>query len=172
MGCDIHMVLERRDTARNKWVGINDFAYPGYLGKPECPLTYYANYKDGEDPVKGIWLVWKVRQRNYDLFAELANVRNYDRKNVHAAKGMPEDASDLAWLNYDYWGADGHSHSWHTLKEFLACYLRATEKYADAVASKLEGEDPYKKLAKELFGVDYEEDDYLDQYRVVFWFDN
>lgn len=59
----------------------------------------------------------------YDLYAILANVRNYeDFKCICEPKGMPEDSPLYSRYrnNYDtgeFW--DTHSHSWLTLKEIL-----------------------------------------------------
>jgi len=66
-------------------------------------------------------------ERNYDLFAMLADVRNGrgfagvktgDGFNPIAdPKGIPEDASDEAKDFMDSYGGDGHSHSYFTLAE-------------------------------------------------------
>lgn len=80
--------------------------------------------KEEEKLDRGRW-VW----RNYDLFAILANVRNGfgfggcdtgDRfPTIVPRRGLPADVSDQVADESERWGADGHSHTWMTLKEFL-----------------------------------------------------
>lgn len=67
--------------------------------------------------------------RNYYLFAVLADVRNGhgfagistgDGFNpIAEPRGIPEDVSIKIKRISDYWGGDGHSHSYFTLKELL-----------------------------------------------------
>lgn len=50
--------------------------------------------------------------RNYELFAELANVRGKSKSCPLAKKGLPKDISIVTKICFDNWGEDGHSHSW------------------------------------------------------------
>lgn len=68
---------------------------------------------------------WKSRQpyqgRNYELFARLADVRNYDGTDpLFEGRGIPSDASDEGAKWMESWGQDGHSHTHFTLAELLA----------------------------------------------------
>lgn len=65
--------------------------------------------------------------RNYELFAKLADVRNYDGVEPIAPPRLnnlidndehdDERASEDFWLLARSWGSGGHSHSWVTLDE-------------------------------------------------------
>lgn len=97
-------------------------------------------------------------QRNYMVFAELASVRGESSKGRYP-QFLPSDTSELAmhWVGHD--GSDGHSHSHLPLKEFCECY-------EDVKNSP----EPWEKL----FGIyiETEKDGSVDDYRVIFWFDN
>lgn len=67
-------------------------------------------------------------ERNYSVFAFLANVRNYWNYNGFEAKGLPEDISGLIFdkdedeedyyeIDFREENSDYHHHSWLTLKE-------------------------------------------------------
>jgi hypothetical protein len=88
MGCDIHLVLEKRKNG--KWVGVD---------------TFQSHPLDWSSPV--------ARSRNYERFAKLANVRG----SGPLPRGLPPDASDTTILLTDECGSDGHSHSWLPLAE-------------------------------------------------------
>ena len=98
MGCDIHMVLERK--ANGKWIGVD---------------TY-----QGHESALGKGYAWpEATNRNYRRFAALAGVRGDGPE----PKGMPDDASDTAKILSEHWGSDGHSHSWFPLAEAAAIFL-------------------------------------------------
>lgn len=154
MGCDIHMVLEKRVVVDGVegWIGMHDF--------PTTPDPKEGNHYQKQ------W--WGVTGRNYALFAALAGVRG-DGPNP---KGMPSDASELAHYLSNGCGTDGHSHSFCSIQEFLTAYTDVCSEESvvrrEYVGALLEGGDAWVYSAGEmLFG-------YLDSehYRVVFWFDN
>jgi hypothetical protein len=143
MGCDIHLVLEQRSG--DKWVGINTFA--GHH--------------------RGAWLVkegdfdWSssvARSRNYRRFAALAGVRG----DGPSPRGLPVDASDTTILLTAQWGRDGHSHSWLPLKEAAAIW-----KETGGILDKFADEHPESYFFEASF-----EPGTMDDFRVVFWFDN
>lgn len=105
MGCGIHLFTERKRTINNveKWVCIDHFKLNPYYGEGEESQFEFVNiYGD----------------RNYKLFATLADVRNYDNNPVISApRHLPDDCSDIIKKESDSWGSDGHSHSYLTLKE-------------------------------------------------------
>lgn len=91
MGCDIHAMIERR-----KWYGKREFWDWLNAGDPDI-------------------------DRNYTIFAVLANVRNYDNTPfISEPRGLPEDCTSEFKAYAEEWDADGHSHSWVTLKEMKA----------------------------------------------------
>ncbi len=107
MGCDIHVLIERR--VNDKWERVPH------------RVPWREQY-DGADP-STLLLPDAFDNRNYDLFGVLAGVRNgtWGEPNPPIAqpRGWPEDS---AWpFNVDGdkaspWVGD-HSHSWVTLRE-------------------------------------------------------
>jgi hypothetical protein len=167
MGADIHMVLERRWTPSEdgvlnihkttRWVGVNPFPY--------AKATVWGPDNRIEGHVS-----WPVNQRNYALFAALGGVRG----SGPAPKGVPMDASDLALMEIEAWGEDGHSHTWMLLPEALPLFVEHQQlgKAEEAVlaafkhgtAAAIEG---YADYFYPLHG-----DTQLDEYRLIMWFDN
>lgn len=146
MGCDIHLVLEKRDG--EKWVGIDTFN--GHH-RAKWELKDENEY-DYSSPV--------TRTRNYHRFAKLAGVRGYGPN----PRGVPDDASDTTRLMVKRWGSDGHSHSWLPMTEAAAIFA-ATAGDMDEWAAKYP--------ASYFFNVDTsDERTDADDYRIIFWFDN
>lgn len=136
MGCDIHIVVERRKSKSAKWVGL-----------------YATNYH----PAARI----PIAQRDYAFFTEIAAVRGRTTTSRYP-QNVPEDISELAWIEYMAAPTDHHSASHMSLVEFCAIWLR--------VHPNAQGVRP-EYPAHDLFGV-YPDDDEEYDYRVVFWFDN
>jgi hypothetical protein len=141
MGCDIHLQVERRDKD-GKWHRV-----------PHADLP--CDWCDGDDAkcyrCKGEGHVVRefFHDRNYDVFAILANVRNgygfagLDTGDgfepIDEPRGLPDDLSDeiRAALRDDDWDYDDpqwfwlgdHSHSWLTVQELLDYdWARTTKK--------------------------------------------
>lgn len=154
MGCDIHIVLERKYN--NKWIGITDYSTNPYHLIRE------------NDKFKFKWYCNLVTMRNYRRFAALAGVRG----NGPEPKGIPVDISDLSLMIVNYWESDGHSHSFMSLKEASKILIDTLE------IKDNEWDEDSLKMIKEcsmmvIFGIDDDNlDDNLDDYRIVFWFDN
>ena len=151
MGCDIHLVLEKRDGG--KWVGVDTF-------------TSHHRSRPTRDDIMDGFSSPTARSRNYDRFAALAGVRGDGPE----ARGLPPDLSDTTALLASEWGDDGHSHSWLPLNEAARIFLET-----EWVPPGKELSESIKKYPEEhYFNVDRLEagggDD--DNYRVVFWFDN
>lgn len=142
MGCDIHFVVERR-SHNHGWVGIaaTDFGWPN-------PLFL------------------KFEERSYGFFARLASVRG----NGPEPKGLPADASKMALAAADFWGSDGHSHSYESLHDFVTHYLKSRDSQTDIAAAALKGKD----VVQECLGNDCQlsGEDLKHDWRVCFWFDN
>lgn len=155
MGCDIHVVLEEK--YEGEWVGVH-----------ACPyILHVKNTNDSGENYVG----WQATCRNYDFFAKLAGVRGKGPEPL----GLPEDASALARMKADAWGADGHSHSYCSVREFVQKEMQTwdSEFITAAIRKKfLTGNDGIRRRALELLGVDTNTDEDLDRFRVVFWFDN
>jgi len=111
MGCDIHLQVEQRINGR--W----GEAFPNVpcsgSHSEDYPLKscYWCKGSGYESTYSG---------RNYDLFAILADVRNYSEiAPIASPRGVPVDASHSYLEKVREWGCDGHSHSYFTLKELL-----------------------------------------------------
>lgn len=118
-----------------------------------------------EEKVRGKWIATNefrehARERNYLRFAALAAVRGEGP----APRGLPSDVSDTAGYDSECWDSDGHSHSWLTLKEAIPIFLEVRYKEGET-----RSEFALKYPASHFFDI---EDDNLDNYRIVFWFDN
>lgn len=138
MGCDIHVHIERYDDKDNEWKSVRLYAVDTYLDT----IAYCE---------PNIW-------RNYDLFAHLAGVRNYDGVvPISAPRGLPDDVGYHVTREYERWAYDAHSASWLSFDE-----LQESEN--ESVR------DFYKHL---LFYCDtagcYQPNNNL---RVIFWFDS
>lgn len=95
MGCDIHLYTEKR--REDKWHNCDNW-------RLDCEGDFQIY------PLLG--------QRNYDLFAVLANVRNYgETEYIDKPRGIPEIVSPQVQKEYEKWHGDGHSHSWFSLAE-------------------------------------------------------
>lgn len=110
MGSDIHLYVEHRHDGR--WRSVHRFVEEQYDGEP---------YLRCKDP-------WYT-ERNYHVFAILADVRNgYGFAGVPTGdgfvpiskpRGLPHDCDPRIRQLSDQWGDDGHSHSWLTLDEIV-----------------------------------------------------
>lgn len=167
MGCDIHPVLERRVKFKDgteKWVGIHSFNTPyRFSEKLQENKTYVVHAEGWEFSCRP-----EFDARHYGRFADLAGVCGKGPE----AKGLPDDASDLAKFLAEERDSDGHSHSWCSIREALEICLKNVG--ADAANVHLADGDARKSMPLiYYFGLDiYRDDDSIDNYRVVFWFDN
>lgn len=108
MGADIHLYTEAKKTIGGKdvWVNIDYWQYNPYYDPKE---------PDGEREMD---IVGLYTNRNYSLFAVLADVRNdSDSPFICQPKGLPDDISKITKVEAERWDGDGHSHSYFTLKE-------------------------------------------------------
>lgn len=109
-----------------------------------------------EKKVNDKWIGYREledRSRFYPRFAALAGVRGVGPE----ALGLPGDISETARLHADEDGDDGHSHSYIPLRDAFKIFDEHRYKNGDQYS-------PYTA-----FGI-YE--DKLEDYRLVFWFDN
>lgn len=147
MGCDIHYVIEKKFG--DKWIGVHA---KYYSPTPEIDCQ--------EKPTGDMWSALYSRNqvfgnRNYTFFNLLAGVRG---GGPAEPLGAPEDCSELARAVIDAYDMDGHSHSWLPYKEWCNCYALAS-------GSALTDNGDMTWLS----GVSKSE---MDDYRVVFYFDN
>lgn len=155
MGCDIHIVIEKKWG--EKWVGMRtdrSFVRGGYDGK------------------QADWITPTVGQRDYGFFARLAGVRGGGPDPL----GIPSDASDLTLALTQEWDGDGHSYSYLPLKEFAERWCAADPEFiAVLAAERLRDEkQAYARLLDRasIGAFDSYDDHDMEDFRVVFWFDN
>lgn len=121
MGCDIHLYVEKWNPQTERWESADTWSKNKYYDPTE---------DDGERPLAVAYEDSFYNNRNYRLFGMLADVRN-GRRGFGGAdmgnavtpmaepRGLPEDVCSEIENESDYWGLDGHSHSWLTLAELL-----------------------------------------------------
>lgn len=121
MGCDIHLYVEKKIDGKwqiqGKLEDADDEGYREFSG---------PSFYDG---------------RSYNLFAILADVRNgrgfagvktgEGFNPISEPRGVPDNASEEYRYMVEQWDCDGHSHSYHTLRQLL--------EYDWTQTSKLEG---------------------------------
>jgi hypothetical protein len=121
MGCDIHLFVEQRNGGG--WRSAD-----AWKQDEDEPLRKRVDYRDA-----------LYHDRNYSLFAILADVRNgYGFAGVDTGegfvpisdpRGLPDDSSVEVKAESDSWDGDGHSHSYFTVAELLAYdWTRITRK--------------------------------------------
>lgn len=126
MGCDIHFYVEKwsdEDVIPEGPLDISDardsiINNTLKLEKDHRWITADKWIKEDDD----YWTNYSFyRDRNYDLFAKLADVRNYgsDITPLSEPRGVPEDASYAYKYMVKKMNGDGHSHSYFTLDELL-----------------------------------------------------
>ena len=102
MGCDIHIYVERRGN--KKWHSCDYFV----------PNINYNGTNSEYSRVE------TCGDRNYSLFATLANVRNYGNTDfICEPKGFPDDASEYVKHEYESDDSWAHSCSYLTLQELI-----------------------------------------------------
>ena len=122
MGCDIHVHVEYK---RKMFVGYDGNNKEVFEKKWICGdyfriNPYYDRYAGQFGDEKPLSLLGFCDDRNYTLFATLANVRNYGgTPYIDNPRGLPYDVTKEVKANADDWGCDGHSHSYFTLKELI-----------------------------------------------------
>lgn len=168
MGCDIHMYVEYKISNRDDAVWRC-----GDYFKIDEPLSATPTMKHIE----------LYGDRNYDLFAVLADVRNYDYVNyISEPKGLPSDATEYVKREYSGWGLDAHSCSYFTLRELIDYHNEhcPQDSFGYDILKPLINR--LKQRADELDIIwDFEWKNSLiqgnaykksDNIRIIFWFDN
>ena len=108
---------ERRDIEQhNKWLAERLAEHP--TEDDEEYRDRALNWKSFHRPL----VDHPYDQRDYALFAILADVRNGldEFTPIAEPRGVPDDASPEYRAEVAVWSGDGHSHSWLTLKELQA----------------------------------------------------
>ena len=169
MGADIHMYIEKRMPSGN-WVCVRN------LNEPIRSEGLHLMYQDRSSSNGGFDAFWRLRSRNYELFAALAGVRGDGPE----PKDLPQDVSEYVMTEYAGWGMDAHSASWYSADEFVQIYDRIgvqvdeEKPLSPYVAVRIEdgAEAAVAKFLHDKASVHVDEEDSVDLYRFVFWFDN
>jgi hypothetical protein len=114
MGCDIHMIAEKRsryDDDKEGWAPLL------------TPLFKNEHYREGESLSDSTcpYSFQPYDDRNYELFSVLANVRNgYQIAPISEPRDYPDNMHQVSkWLLDGYDFVD-HSPTWLSLEEVLA----------------------------------------------------
>ena len=119
MGCDIHLFVERKIAT-------------GWENVPP-PADWNGQELDRSGVVPH-WSEW-FGDRNYELYAWLADVRNrHDQPILAEPRGLPADASPDVRLDWRRWDGDAHSCTWYALAELPRDF---TVKHGGIVDEKL-----------------------------------
>jgi hypothetical protein len=103
----------------------------------------------------------KDDSRNYQRFALLAGVRDYDNINKAQPLGIPKDVSETTLYHINQWDVDGHSHSYLPILEAANIFLETQYNASD-----------FAKEYPVCHFFDIGSDGDMRNYRLVFWFDN
>lgn len=168
MGCDIHMYVEYKST------------------RDENSNWRCGDYFQMDDPVMDKTDIKRIElsgDRNYDLFAVLADVRNYDLVDyISEPRGLPNDATEFVKREYADWAEDAHSCSYFTLQELID--YQEEHKPIDFLGHSILQPliDKLKQRANDLnliwdfewkkYSVDSTVHKKANHIRIVFWFDN
>ena len=159
MGADIHLWVERK-LPSGKWV-MHDRCRR--ISREAHSIDPPASHKD----YFGDMAYHRVNNRNYRFFAALAGVRGDGPE----PRGLPPDVSDYVQYESDDYGVDGHSHSWMMASEFMPIFAEhhLNPEYAVRVVA---GEATWLGVFEKIFGTYVDGPEGLDNYRMVFFFDN
>lgn len=153
MGCDIHMVLEKRYDG--SWIGLHAFQR----------MTVLTSQLPGDnEPLRYSNMYWDATARNYSLFAALASVRG-ESPVGNDPRGLPDDISALAEMEVESYGDDGHSHTHMLLSEAATIFMTF---HRPTYLLTNERHD----VAAGLFGIYIDKPEDFDEYRLIIWFDN
>ena len=150
MGCDIHMMIERKNNQREwrRWINSGD---PD-IGRNYALFAWLAGVRSGRQDIEPL-----SKPRGVCYYkSEIQPCRT-----VHPAE--PDDYSDACCPEFvvlvNDWGPDGHSHSWLTLRELK-----------NGTPPEWAAEDAETLISRmELWREGWRTDDDI---RVVFFFDN
>jgi len=167
MGCDIHFVVEVDFTREADTMEAPRGHVPQWVGVYSTGHT--PNMARNPDDMYRWRSVW-CDERDYDFFAAIAGVRGEGPE----PNGIPEDASALARIYIDQYGADGHSHGHMPLIDFVRAKMRVRADVVTAaeVTHKLTSKSDVitrEPLEFALADLSTYQDDSV---RVVFFFDN
>lgn len=139
-----------------------------------CDVHVYVEVK-----INGQWCSYAHPNvdRDYELFGVLAGVRR-DGPPIVEPRGVPDDLGEVARMKYESWGYDAHTPSWFGPDEMLKLSVWWVENGHLGRTHLMGIEDSWKCY---LFGEPLtpaglleaaQRHQGLEDFRVVFWFDN
>lgn len=164
MGADIHLFLERKMKSGN-WACVTNF-----------DAFIHGEGLDGRGAT-GSDLWFKLGQRDYNLFGELASVRGDGLE----PRGTPDDLSDIVQDEVDSWVHDAHSHSWMYADEFADIYHKVMsdpndeeplDRYHQMILKEGKDHAVWDFVNRMCSPMCIEDEDTPHDFRFVFWFDN
>ncbi len=169
MGCDIHYVIERKHD--NTWVGVysTDFT--------NVPVGNLRGNKNETEIKSPAYVYPDLKGRNYEFFEALCGVRSSNPNDFPSPEGIPDDSSSLTDMCLVRWNGDAHSESFDSLKDFVRKRLitdqtNNNEKARKVFIDRIEHGTYLREQIVMLSGIDINDDENLDDYRVIYWFDN
>jgi len=129
-----------------------------------CDIHLHVEVK-----INGKWEHWTNPSvdRNYDLFAKMAGVRNNGSITpISEPKGLPKDLSVVTQFAYEYEKDDAHTESWLNRDEIkeLAQWYENTYPRGISLECSI--------LHSYCVGYSFKDKMYHEDARFVFWFDN
>ena len=122
MGCDIHTHVEYYGMGSQEWIDCDHYRRN----------EYYSSYEDEEE----FRVIEVCGNRNYGLFAVLADVRNYAKAEyIDEPRGIPKDCNEHIKKDFERWKYDAHSASYFTLKELMDFYEKHPKKKVSGLVS-------------------------------------
>lgn len=155
MGCDIHLVVQKRIDSNAPWTCVQKVITDEYEDSKTTLESWYDT-------------------RNYTVFAILANVRNGGRfKFISDPRGIPEDMKGQVDDRDSYLGfwLGEHSHSFVSLRELMN--VDWSEEVGNRALGPKIGDaagDFYSEFLPKLAALGREVGE--DNVRIVFGFDN
>lgn len=127
MGCDIHCIVERKGND-GMWKAIKGQGYLIKMYKEYLQeaieeqntenISYYKKRISKVRKEQGLSSEWIFDDRHYELFALLADVRNYDEwPALFADRGLPPLPSITTQFELRDWRRDAHSWTHFSLKD-------------------------------------------------------
>jgi len=127
MGCDIHCIVEKKGND-GMWKAIKGQGCLIKMCKEHIHEAVKQNNKDNIDyytkrlleyrKSHGLSIEWIFDDRHYELFALLADVRNYDEwPALFAGRGLPPHPSTSTQSELKEWDSDAHSLTYFSLKD-------------------------------------------------------
>lgn len=159
MGCDIHVILEKKtDEKYNSWERVSLYHVSPYTNRLEIVEPY--------------------NDRDYELFSLLAGVRGYHEPLV-SLRGVPENLSSETEMELAWWDSEYHSLTWYDLNELYLYRIIYQEKDYD------KEEEEENRVYRAFINFVNLIEAYLDfaqestwgdiapnKYRVIIWFDS